>query len=137
MSLDNSIVVVLAGGHGERLSYLHSLLEHSAPARIIISGGTATWPEALPLLEHPAPGTSAELFWPDPATTQGEAHHLGILLSSTTSKVTVITSDYHVRRAGRWLAHRGLTNVKLHGVPTPALSWDLSLIHISEPTRPY
>ena len=124
MSPPKHLVVVLAGGRGERFAHLLKMLGHTTIDHIIISGGTGTWPEAATLLEEPPAETTVELFWPNPATTQGEARHLGKILRGQQSSITVVTSDYHVRRARRWLTHHGLPDITVHGVPTAAFAKD-------------
>lgn len=117
------VAVVLAGGDGERLDHLFSIVDTETFDQIIISGGHSTWPNASSFIEHPPDGVHVELFWPDPATTAGEAAHLAARLRTAhIDNLTVITSDYHARRARRWLAQFGLEHAHVVGVATPRWS---------------
>lgn len=91
-------IVVLSGGHGERLRVALDLSARHPDATLVISNGSRPgWPAANALCSGTMPTTAC--FRPDPQTTAGEARAVGRLAHEANwRQVAVVTSSYHVAR---------------------------------------
>lgn len=92
-------IVVLSGGHGERLrTALELSAQHPAATLVISNGGRPGWPAANLLCAGTVPATAC--FRPNPQTTAGEARAVARLAREANwQQVAVVTSTYHATRA--------------------------------------
>jgi uncharacterized SAM-binding protein YcdF (DUF218 family) len=101
---DADVVIVLAGGRGERLAKARVLMDRAVgpPAeRLLISNGDAEgWPDANDLCGTSTEAYTVDCFRPDPDTTAGEARAIGALAAEEGwERIAVVTSTYHATRA--------------------------------------
>lgn len=94
------VVVVLAGGEGERLRTALELLDAGVTDTLAISNGTRHgWARANELCDDGG-STTVICFQPRPGSTAGEARTVAELARTHGwQHVTVVTSTYHVLRS--------------------------------------
>jgi len=95
-------IVVLAGARGPRLAHALALVRRGvAPVLVVSDAWSPTWVEANRLCAgRPAP-TRVLCFHPVPYSTRGEARAIARLAADHHwSSILVVTSRYHINRAG-------------------------------------
>ena len=138
LGADRSEIVFTSSATESAHLALLGLARASSPGRLVISA-----------VEHPAVSSAAEKLiaegwsveiWPVDTFGQIQIHHLDRLLQPPTKIVSLIWGQSEVgtiqpiQTVGKACRVKG---IPFHTDATQILSQGLSLIHISEPTRPY
>jgi uncharacterized SAM-binding protein YcdF (DUF218 family) len=103
---DADVVVVLAGGSGERLDRAVGLMNRpaGAPASLLLLSDAEdpSDPDIAALCGTAGPDYAVACFSPDPVTTAGEAQAIGRLAQGQDwDRIALVTSTYHATRARR------------------------------------
>ena len=124
-------VVVLAGAQETRLPVALRLAEEGPGVLVVSAAEGALNASARALCDAPHDLT-LYCFAPEPSDTRGEARSIGRLVEEHGwTRITVVTSSYHIARAGLLL--RRCTDARVHMVearePIPVRQWVVVIAH--------
>ena len=100
-------IVLLGGGSGERPTHAAELFRAGVAPRIIVSGAGDTPGNRLLLMNRGVPSSAIQLE-PDSKTTKENAQFtIPLLRAAGATRVVLVTSWYHSRRALKCFRHYG------------------------------